>query len=128
GKFLFTPLAMSVIFAISTSRLLATTLVPVCAAKFFATTCRNGARVQASEKGWFSIIRRGYAKALQWVLRFRWLVLGATAALFVGSLLLLRFVGTELFPQVDAGQFMIRMRAVPGLRIEQTEKLSTKVE
>src|SRR3989475_9183187 len=35
GKFLFTPLAMSVIFAICTSRLLATTLVPVCAAKLF---------------------------------------------------------------------------------------------
>src|SRR5438128_6245 len=35
GKFLFTPLAMAVIFAICTSRLLATTLVPVCAAKFF---------------------------------------------------------------------------------------------
>src|SRR5437899_3141748 len=34
GKFLFAPLALSVIFAILTSRLLATTLVPVCAAKF----------------------------------------------------------------------------------------------
>src|SRR5713101_6237397 len=34
GKFLFTPLALSVIFAICTSRLLATTLVPVSAAKF----------------------------------------------------------------------------------------------
>src|SRR6266404_5264192 len=35
GKFLFTPLALTVIFAICTSRLLATTLVPVCAAQFF---------------------------------------------------------------------------------------------
>src|SRR5713226_3796334 len=34
GRFLFAPLALSVIFAILTSRLLATTLVPVCAAKF----------------------------------------------------------------------------------------------
>src|SRR6266852_4117389 len=34
GKFLFTPLALSVIFAICTSRLLATTLAPVSAAKF----------------------------------------------------------------------------------------------
>ncbi len=41
---------------------------------------------------------------------------------------MLKFIGTELFPQVDAGQFMIRMRATPGLRIEQTEKLATKVE
>src|SRR3989442_12123321 len=37
GKFLFTPLALSVIFAICTSRLLATTFVPVCAARFFGS-------------------------------------------------------------------------------------------
>jgi multidrug efflux pump subunit AcrB len=129
GKFMFTPLAMSVIFAICTSRLLATTLVPVCAARFFRNRSRNSAPVQASEEvGWFSMLRRGYAKALERVLRFRWLVLGGTAALLVGSLLLLRLVGTELFPQVDAGQLMIRMRATPGLRIEQAERLSTKVE
>src|SRR6266550_2072813 len=43
GKFLFTPLAMTVIFAICTSRLLATTLVPVCAAKFFKGSRREEA-------------------------------------------------------------------------------------
>ena len=35
GKFLFMPLAIAVIFAIWTSRLLASTFVPVCAARFF---------------------------------------------------------------------------------------------
>ena len=41
GKFLFMPLALSVIFAIVTSRLLATTLVPVCAAKFLESRSRK---------------------------------------------------------------------------------------
>src|SRR5207247_10284199 len=49
GKFLFTPLALSVIFAICTSRLLATTLVPVCAAKFFKSSSR-GKEAQTSER------------------------------------------------------------------------------
>src|SRR5712692_8017562 len=40
GKFLFTPLAKSVVFAIWTSRLLASTLVPVCAARFFERTTK----------------------------------------------------------------------------------------
>lgn len=136
GKFLFAPLAiMRVIFAICTSRLLATTLVPVCAAQFFRSSRGKKAEnsspstwQSALEEGWFSSVRRRYAKALQWVLRFRWLMLMGAAALFIVSLLLFRFVGTELFPQVDAGQFMIRMRATPGLRIEQTEKLTTSVE
>jgi multidrug efflux pump subunit AcrB len=143
GRFLFAPLALSVIFAILTSRLLATTLVPVCAAKFFrgrqpeeaplASPPEAGQSLHAldapgKETGWFSTVRRRYAAALQWVLRFRWLVLSGAAALFVVAMLMLKFIGTELFPQVDAGQFMIRMRATPGLRIEQTEKLATGVE
>ncbi len=150
GKFLFTPLALSVIFAICTSRLLATTLVPVCAAKFFRTSRPLEAPVEKSEilnpkseidqslvtsaatmrdeGGWFTALRHAYARALQTVLRFRWLVLAGVTALFVASMLLVKLVGTELFPQVDAGQFMIRMRATPGLRIELTEKLTTRVE
>src|SRR5438128_741970 len=127
GKFLFTPLAMSVIFAICTSRLLATTLVPVCAAAFFRSSRREEALITKSETrnpksemdqilftspaamheegGWFSAVRRSYAKALESVLCFRWLVLAVVAALFIVSLLLLKFVGNELFPQVDACQF-----------------------
>src|SRR6266849_1302387 len=143
GKFLFAPLALSVIFAILTSRLLATTLVPVCAAKFFrsrrseeahlaspteAGQSRPALDATGGETGWFLAVRRRYATTLQWVLRFRRLVLSGTAALFLAAMLMRKFIGTELFPQVDAGQFMIRMRATPGLRIEQTEKLATKVE
>src|SRR5258707_10763380 len=80
GKFLFAPLALSVIFAICTSRLLATTFVPVCAAKFFSGSRRKEALIEHpndqslltsapttdEEGGWFSAVRRGYARALQW--------------------------------------------------------------
>ncbi|HZI31371.1 MAG TPA: efflux RND transporter permease subunit, partial [Candidatus Binatia bacterium] len=131
GKFLFTPLAMSVIFAIVTSLLLATTLVPVCAAKFFRAAHHKqaaGGESAFQEGLWFDALRNRYQKLLVWTLRWRWGVLVATAVLFIGSMLLFKFIGTELFPQVDAGQFMIRMRATPGLRIENTEKLTTRVE
>ncbi|MHB8522080.1 MAG: efflux RND transporter permease subunit [Limisphaerales bacterium] len=127
GRFLFTPLAMSVIFAILTSRLLATTLVPVCAAKFFCGSRPNEAAAD-DEGGWFGVVRRVYRRLLDRALRFRWLVLGGVAGLFVASMVLLNFTGAELFPQVDAGQFMIRLRATPGLRIERTEQLTTRVE
>ncbi len=145
GTFLFTPLALSMIFAIVTSRLLATTLVPVCAAKFLKSRSRRreeaptekteanqslvaSAATMAEEGGWFARVRRSYVRALQWVLRFRWPVLAVVAALFVVSMLLFKFIGTEMFPQVDAGQFTIRLRATPGLRIELTEKLTSGIE
>src|SRR5437870_4708064 len=87
GKFLFTPLALTVIFAICTSRLLATTLVPVCAARFFRSAAVpsrssheksnpaesdrddvNGGRAAAEDSltpqhsDWFFSVRRAYAR------------------------------------------------------------------
>lgn len=141
GKFLFTPLAMSVIFAIVTSRLLATTLVPVCAARFFRGSRRPAVQesethqdllasvaAEHEETGWFSRVRSRYQHLLEKALRFRRVLLAGIAILLLASIALFKFIGTELFPQVDAGQFMIRMRATPGLRIERTEKLTTQVE
>src|SRR5438876_10163328 len=73
GKLLFTPLAMAVIFAICTSRSLATTLVPVSTPVLF----KGGAGDPPAPVGdspllprhcdgdWFSRVRRAYGKALQ---------------------------------------------------------------
>jgi len=125
GKFLFMPLAKSVVFAIWTSRLLASTLVPVCAARFFkrrVTESRN------KRENWFDRVRASYSRALERALQWRWRVLGATAALFILSMLIFKLIGTELFPQSDAGQFSVKVRATTGLRVEKTEELIAQIE
>ena len=38
------------------------------------------------------------------------------------------FVGTDYFPQIDAGQMTLHVRAPSGMRIEQAEKLFQQVE
>ncbi|MCI0536258.1 MAG: efflux RND transporter permease subunit, partial [Verrucomicrobiales bacterium] len=145
GKFLFTPLAKTVIIALATSYVLALTLVPVCAAKFLkARSSRRkeahpsksetdqslltSAATEHDEHGWFHRVRRSYKHLLNKALALRWLVLGATAALFVASLFLFKLMGTELFPQTDAGQFMVKVRGQTGLRVERTEQLIAEVE
>ena len=130
GKFLFTPLAMTVIFAIVTSRLLATTLVPVCASKFYKKRESRAEKTphDAHDEGWFAYPRRLYVALLRGVLKIRWLVLLGAVALLGAALLLVPHLGTELFPQTDAHQFTIRFRAKSGLRIEETEKLTQRVE
>jgi multidrug efflux pump subunit AcrB len=125
GKFLFTPLAKSVVFAIWTSRLLASTLVPVCAARFFK---HRAADPREEHQKWFERVRDRYVRALDRALQLRWRVLGATAALFVMSMLLFKLIGTELFPQSDAGQFTVKVRATTGLRVEKTEELIAQIE
>jgi multidrug efflux pump subunit AcrB len=142
GKFLFMPLALAVIFAIWTSRLLASTFVPVSAARFFTRTAKTNSpspQSSPSERGereasgedwseWFERVRARYSSALDRVLQMRRLVLGATAALFILSMFIFKLIGTELFPQTDAGQFAVKVRATTGLRIEKTEELVTQVE
>ncbi|MGI8601456.1 MAG: efflux RND transporter permease subunit [Verrucomicrobiales bacterium] len=127
GKFLFTPLAMTVIFAIVTSRLLATTLVPVCAAKFIKRH-ETHASHPSDDEGWFAYPRRLYVALLGGILKIRWLVLLGSLALLGGALLFVPKLGTELFPQSDVHQFTVRYRAKSGLRIEETEKLTQRIE
>src|SRR2546427_3628523 len=124
GKFLFTPLAKAVIFAIVTSRLLASTFVPVCAARFF----RASSKSSSGGEDWFARVRRRYLDLLERVLRLRWLVARAVAALFIISIFIFKFIGTELFPQSDAGQFTVHVRGMTGLRVEKTEQLIGEVE
>ena len=139
AKFLFTPLALSVICAIVTSRILATTLVPVMAAKLLkgkiqALTPEERAALAMGEEpaehsaGWFGAVQRSYRAVLERLLRFRWVVLPATAAVFAVSMLTFKSLGTELFPQTDSGQLAIQVRATTGLRIEKTEEIVAKIE
>jgi multidrug efflux pump subunit AcrB len=46
----------------------------------------------------------------------------------VPLLLLVGRVGTELFPRVDTGQFMLRVRAPAGTRLEKTEEIVRDVD
>jgi multidrug efflux pump subunit AcrB len=124
GKFLFAPMAMAVVFAIWTSRLLASTFVPVSAARFFTRI----ANAQQKRENWFGRVRDRYTHALDRVLQLRWRALAATAGLFILSMLIFKLIGTELFPQTDAGQFTVKVRAMTGLRIEKTEQVITDVE
>ena len=50
------------------------------------------------------------------------------AVVFLGSLLFWFGIGSELFPMVDAGTLEIRMKTLPGTRLEETEKIVARVE
>jgi CzcA family heavy metal efflux pump len=127
GKFLFTPLALSVIFALAASYVLAMTLVPTCASRFLKVKTHDDRQHSAFER-WFDPVRERYGRFLQWVLARKKRVLVAAALIFLGSLALYPLIGTELFPSVDAGQLMIRVRAPSGTRVEVTEGIVKDVE
>ncbi len=129
GRFLFAPLALAVVFSIGASYLVAMTVVPVWCASFL------GAHPPGRGAGWharfgrgFARLREGYGRWLGVAMARRARVLGGVAATFMMALLLAPLVGSELFPEVDAGQLSVRLRAASGTRIEATEALVTRVE
>src|SRR6266705_1253883 len=110
GRQLFVPLSLAVGFAMISSYVLSSTLVPVLSTWML----RVG---HAAEGGFFEKLRSSYRDRLTAVLRVRWLLLGGylLAAGLVIVILLPR-IGTEVFPQVQTRQIQVRLRAPTGTR------------
>lgn len=135
GRFLFTPLAITVALAMAASYVLAMTVVPVFAARFLNAEDHEADAMQRGWRSWLpriaattERIHKPYRRLLKRAIGAQWWVLGGVALLFVVSLLLYPLLGRDLFPTVDAGQIVIRMRAPSGTRIDNTETLAFAAE
>jgi multidrug efflux pump subunit AcrB len=119
GQQLFVPLSLAVGFAMISSYILSSSLVPV-----LSTWVLRKAHGEA-QTGFFHSLREAYTKYLRFTLRLRWPVAAAYLAFCFGLVwLLFPRIGTEIFPTVDAGQFQIRLQAPTGTRIERTERVT----
>ena len=120
GRQLFVPLSLAVGFAMISSYVLSSTLVPVLSTWML----RVG---HAAEGGLFETLRSWYRDRLTSVVRVRWVVvtgyLVATSGLIY---ILLPSIGTEIFPQVETKQIQVRLRAPTGTRLERTELIELK--
>src|SRR5262249_22879309 len=120
---LFMPLTLAVGFAMISAYLLASTFVPILCVALVKPQGDPG----AEKLGLFGRALELYGKAVGWLVRLRWLTVGAYlggCALVLGIMGLQ--VGTELFPQVDSGQFVLRFRPPPGSNFELTRQMAVK--
>ena len=131
ARFLFTPLAISVLLAIAASYGLALTLIPAAAAYLL----RKEKPDAQESSGWlrsfgdaFGRLVDHYEGALRAALERRRSLLFGVMSLFLFSLLTLPFIGQELFPRTDSGQFTVYARLPAGTRIEKTEERVTRIE
>lgn len=76
----------------------------------------------------FERLRGGYLNRLRWALAHRAVVAVAVAVIVVCSCALIPFIGQDFFPQTDAGQIKLHMRAPTGTRLEETERIAGQVE
>ncbi len=119
GKQLFVPLSLAVAFAMLSSYVLSSTLVPVLSAWLMK---------QEHARGEGRLLRSIYSPLLEFALRLRWVVVPVYLfAAIAGLWLLFPQLGTELFPAANTNQLQLRLRARTGTRIERTELVLLKV-
>jgi multidrug efflux pump subunit AcrB len=70
----------------------------------------------------------GYERLLQFCLQWRLAVIGLMVGVIVLGILGSFQIGQELFPEVDAGEFTVHLRATGGPRVEETERQVAEIE
>ncbi len=122
GRALFVPLSLAVGFAMIASYLLSSTFVPV-----LATWLLRRPHPEAGP-GIFDAVRERYGRVVGGLVRMRGLVLPVYAiAVALVIMVLGPRLGTQIFPEVDVGQFQLRVRAPTGTDVESTERIVERI-
>lgn len=134
AKYLFSALALAVVLSMAASYVVAMSIIPIYCARLLSKEAALEAE-HGGGKGVFAVFNRGYERfaagyegLLERALDQKFIVMAAVAILFVGSLAMFPLLGTELFPETDAGTFTINFRAPAGTRIELTTDMARKIE
>ncbi|HVJ85501.1 MAG TPA: efflux RND transporter permease subunit, partial [Caulifigura sp.] len=140
AAYLFTSLAMAVVFAMLASYFLSRTLVPTMVNYLLPSevhlhqeggeTADGGPiwRVHQRFNRGFERFRGFYSGVLKRALAHRAITTALLMGFALASLGLYTQTGRDFFPAVDAGQFRLHVRAPSGTRIEETERLFGQVE
>src|SRR5271157_3060492 len=151
AKYLFSPLSLSVIFSLYASLLVSFTIVPLlfkylmrsqvheegghaaCHGEAYLPPARRGFNpfgfIHSSFEHGFKSLREGYRDTLSWTVNRRPAATVLFFTMLIGaSLTLYPLLGMDFFPQIDAGQMRLHVRAPPATRLEQTQHYFAEVE
>jgi multidrug efflux pump subunit AcrB len=150
AKYLFSPLSLSVIVSLISSLILSFTLVPLLFKYLMASQVHAGhghehaathpapvrrrrwfnpfGGIHRSFEYGFERLRDAHRNTLAWMVDRPIITVSFFALLIGASLTLYPRLGMDFFPQIDAGQMRLHVRAPPGTRIERTQHYFADVE
>jgi multidrug efflux pump subunit AcrB len=119
---LFMPLTLGVGFAMISSYVLSSTFVPV-----MCVYLLKHKKHEDEDRGLFARVRNVYLGLVEHFVQWRWLV----APIYLTACALVLWLiggqlGTELFPQIDSGEFVLRFRPPPGSNYKLTREMAIK--
>jgi len=127
----FRELLVTISFAVIASLAVALTLVPMLAAQFAKIRFESGFNRSLPYRAFNGLIEwlaERYRRSLRVMLRWRWAVLVAGIAVFIGSLNLAQSLGNEFLPQLDDGELGIRLALPAGTTPEETNAATRLIE
>ncbi len=120
GK-MFRPVALSIVFALTASLIVALTLIPVLAASVV--------RGSAHRQPWLvAQLERGYRPLLAAALARPAAVLGVAALLLVAALAGLLLVGKTFMPTMDEGDIIVQLEKLPSVSLEHSSDLDGRIQ
>jgi len=120
GK-LFSPVALTISFALGASLLLSLTVIPVCASFLL----RN---VSHTEPWLPRTIRRAYEPALHWSLHHSKWVIGAAAGALALAAIAYPFIGKSFIPTMDEGDIIVQLEKLPSITLAESVEVDLRVE
>ncbi len=133
----FKQFGLTVAFALIFSTLSAFTLTPMVSAHWLRAQDRDrhsslrpawlSSFLDRFER-WFQYIRTLYGQIMAYAVQRPWRIIGGALLLLFLNLGLLPFLGTELQPVYDSGEFRVNMKAPAGIGLDQMERWSRPLE
>ena len=121
GK-LFQPMAISIVLAMLASLMVALVVVPALATYLFTKG------VEHKEGFVMPPLEKLYRRALPWAQAKRKLVVITALFMFIGSLALIPFLGTEFVPELEEGTLNIRTTLAPSSSLDTALEVAGKLE
>ncbi|MGE6257494.1 efflux RND transporter permease subunit [Heyndrickxia sporothermodurans] len=120
---LFLPFALTIVFALLASLLVAITIVPMFAHSLF----KNGVKKSHHKEG-HGKLATFYKKVLNWSLNHKLITFGLAVLLLIGSLFLIPAIGVSFLPSDEQKMIIATYNPEPGETVTNVEKITDKAE
>ena len=117
------PLGISFIISLLTSTLVALTVTPV-----LGSTLLGGETKETRESPLVRWLQKIYSRALSWAIGHRKSVLAAVGILLIAAVMMFLSLGRSFLPAFNEGSFTIAMSSVPGISLEESNRLGLQAE
>ncbi|MEH7073317.1 efflux RND transporter permease subunit [Neobacillus drentensis] len=122
---MFLPFALTIVFALLASLLVAITVVPMMAHSLFK---RGVSSKQLHVENKPGKLASGYKKVLNWSLNHKIITFGLAILLLVGSLFLVPVIGVSFLPSDEQKMVVATYKPAPGQTLDEVERIATEAE